>query len=188
MEFEAPEIISTDQLYQGKLIDLVIDTIREQGRIHTREVVLHPGSAAIVAVDSDSSIYLIKQYRHPTRKCLLELPAGTLSPGERPEDGAARELEEECGFQAQRLDLLSEFFVSPGFLQEKMWVFLATDLIKTNARPEDDEILEVVRIPFGDALQRITSGEIQDAKTIIGLVLAAPRFGPPLMEIDYPAV
>jgi len=89
---------------------------------------------------------------------------------------------------AGKLEKLTEFFVSPGFCEEKMWLFLATELSETRQRLEDDEILEIVRVPFSEALEMITDGEIQDAKTIIGLMLAAPRVGPPMLEIDYPAV
>ena len=116
------------------------------------------------------------------------MPAGTLAKGERPEVGAARELQEELGLIAARLEKLSEFFVSPGFCEEKMWVYLATELSEGPPAPEEDEILEVVRLPIGDALEMITSGEIQDAKTIIGLMLAAPRVASPMLELDYPAV
>jgi len=102
--------------------------------------------------------------------------------------GAARELEEELGVVAGKLEKLTEFFVSPGFCGEKMWLYLATELIETAQQLEADEIIEVVRVPFSQALEMITDGEIQDAKTIIGLMLAAPRVGPTLLEIDYPAV
>jgi ADP-ribose pyrophosphatase len=118
----------------------------------------------------------------------LEVPAGTLAKGERPELGAARELKEELGLVAARLEKLSEFFVSPGFCEEKMWVYLATELSEGEQALEDDEIIDVVRLPIGDALEMITSGEIEDAKTIIGLMLAAPRVGSPLLQIEYPAV
>ena len=116
------------------------------------------------------------------------VPAGTLAKGERPETGAARELKEELGLVAARLEKLSEFFVSPGFCEEKMWVYLATELVQGKQQLEEDEILEIVRLPISEALEMITSGEIQDAKTIIGLMLAAPRIGAPLFESDYPAV
>jgi ADP-ribose pyrophosphatase len=119
---------------------------------------------------------------------LLEAPAGTLADGERPEVGAARELQEELGLIAGRLEKLSEFFVSPGFCEEKMWVYLATELSEGKQFLDEDEILEVVRLPIADALEMITSGEIQDAKTIIGLMLAAPRVGSSFLEVDYPAV
>ena len=121
-------------------------------------------------------------------KYLLELPAGTLNDRERPEDGAARELEEELGVVAGKLEKLSEFFVSPGFCEEKMWLFLASDLRETAQRLEDDEQLEIVRMPIERALQMITDGEIEDAKTIIGLMLAAPRVGLSTFEPGYPAV
>jgi ADP-ribose pyrophosphatase len=119
---------------------------------------------------------------------LLEAPAGTLEKGEAPEIGAARELEEELGFVAAHLEKLTEFFVSPGFCEEKMWVYLATGLSETTQNLDDDEIIEVVRIDFSEALEMITSGEIQDAKTIIGLILAAPRVGSAMLEAEYPAV
>jgi 8-oxo-dGTP pyrophosphatase MutT (NUDIX family) len=119
---------------------------------------------------------------------LLEAPAGTLQRGEIPEEGAARELEEELGLVSGRLEKLSEFFVSPGFCEEKMWVYLATELTKTQQRLEDDEVIEVVQIPFAQALSMITTGEIEDAKTIIGVMLAAPRVGPSMLEATYPAV
>ena len=105
-----------------------------------------------------------------------------------PEQGAERELEEELGLVAGNLEQLTEFFVSPGFCEEKMWLYLATELSETKQRLEKDEIIEVVRIPFSEALEMITDGEIQDAKTIIGLMLAAPRVGPPMLETEYPAV
>jgi len=149
--------------------------------------VLHPGSAVILALDENLSVFFVRQYRHATRKYLLELPAGSLEPGERPEATAVRELQEEVGLRAQNLEKLCEFFVSPGFLQEKMWLFLATGLTEAQQRLEDDEILDVVRLPFAEALERVTAGEIQDAKTIIGLLFAAPRISGPLLDVEYPA-
>ena len=143
---------------------------------------------AIVAVTRDGRIPLVRQYRHPAVKFLLELPAGTLNEKERPEEGAARELEEELGVVAGKLEKLCEFFVSPGFCEEKMWLYLATDLKETKQRLEEDELIEVVRLPIDRALQMITDGEIEDAKTIIGLLLAAPRVGLSAFAPDYPAV
>jgi ADP-ribose pyrophosphatase len=130
----------------------------------------------------------VRQYRHPVVRYLLEAPAGTLADGERPEIGAERELQEELGLIAGNMEKLSEFFVSPGFCEEKMWVYLATELVQGQQRLEEDELLDVVRLPISEALEMITSGEIQDAKTIIGLMLAAPRVGTPLSPLDYPAV
>ena len=188
MNDDCPEILASTEVYKGKLVQLVVDTIKEQGKVHTREVVLHPGSAVILALDEDLSVFFVRQYRHATRRYLLELPAGSLEPGERPEDTAVRELQEEVGLRAQNLEKLCEFFVSPGFLQEKMWLFLATGLTKGQQRLEDDEILDIVRLPFTEALERVSAGEIQDAKTIIGLLLTAPRISGPLLNVAYPAV
>jgi len=184
---DAPEIIDSKKVFAGRVFDITIDTVREGDTTYVREVVRHHGSAVIVPVFADDTVALVRQYRHPAVRYLLEIPAGSLDEGETPEEGAARELEEELGFRAGALEKLTEFFVSPGFCEEKMWIYLATDLTETAQRLEDDEIIEVVRIPFTRALEMITDGEIEDAKTIIGLMLAAPHVGIAL-EADYPAV
>ena len=185
---DCPQILSSTEVFAGRVFAVTVDTIREGDKTYQREVVHHPGSAVIIPVFEDGTIALVRQYRHPAVRYLLEAPAGTLERGEVPEEGAARELEEELGYVAGRLEKLSEFFVSPGFCEEKMWVYLATDLAETRQQLEDDEILEVVRIPFSQVLSMITTGEIEDAKTIIGVMLAAPRVGPSMLEAAYPAV
>jgi ADP-ribose pyrophosphatase len=185
---EQPRILKSVEIFRGRVFDVTLDTIREGDKTYEREVVHHPGSAVIIPVFEDGTIALVRQYRHPAVRYLLEAPAGTLKRGEAPEDGAARELEEELGFVAARLEKLTEFFVSPGFCEEKMWVYLASEMTETQQQLEDDEIVEVVRIPFSQALSMITTGEINDAKTIIGVMLAAPRVGPSMLEADYPAV
>src|SRR5687767_15899270 len=183
-----PQILSSKEIFRGRVFHVAVDEIQEGDTIYQREVVHHPGSAVIIPVFPDGTLALVRQYRHPAVRYLLEAPAGTLKRGEIPEEGAARELEEELGVVAGRMDKLSEFFVSPGFCEEKMWVYLATELVQGPQRLEEDEVLEVVRLPISEALEMITSGEIQDAKTIIGLMLAAPKIGVPLFEINYPAV
>lgn len=185
---ELPKILNSHKVFDGRVFKVTVDTISEGDLTYQRDVVHHPGSAVIVPVHDDGTVALVRQYRHPAVRYLLEVPAGTLNDGERPEAGAARELEEELGLIAEQLEKLSEFFVSPGFLEEKMWVYLATGLSEGKAQPDEDEVLDVVRLPIGDALEMITSGEIQDAKTIIGLILAAPRVGSSMLEIEYPAV
>ena len=185
---ELPKIMNSHKVFDGRVFKVTVDTINEGELTYQREVVHHPGSAVIVPVHDDGTVVMVRQYRHPTVRYLLEVPAGTLSDGERPDAGAARELEEELGLVADRLDKLVECFVSPGFLEEKMWIYLATGLSEGKARPDEDEVLEIVRLPISDALEMITSGEIQDAKTIIGLMLAAPRVGTPMLDIEYPAV
>ena len=185
---QLPAILDSKEVFHGRVFDVKIDTVREGDKSYVREVVHHPGSAVIVPVFEDGTVALVRQYRHPAVRYLLEAPAGTLNDRERPEEGAARELEEELGFTAGKLEKLIEFFVSPGFLEEKMWIYLATDLTETGQRLDEDEAIDVVRLSFSRALEMITDGEIEDAKTIIGLMLAAPRFGPSMLEAQYPAV
>src|SRR5438132_1719192 len=185
---QTPEFIDSRKVFTGRVFDVTVDTVREADRTYLREVVHHPGSAVILPAFDDGTIGLVRQYRHPAVRYLLELPAGSLNDQEPPEIGAARELEEELGLVAGKLEKLSEFFVSPGFCEEKMWLYLATDLTETAQRLDDDELIEVVRLPIDRALQMITDGEIEDAKTIIGLMLAGPRLGASLLEPFYPAV
>ncbi|HEV8188005.1 MAG TPA: NUDIX hydrolase [Pyrinomonadaceae bacterium] len=185
---ELPKIINSEKVFEGRVFNVTVDTVSEGEHTYIREVVHHKGSAVIIPVHDDGTVVLVRQYRHPAVRYLLEAPAGTLAHGERPEVGAARELQEELGLTAARLEKLSEFFVSPGFLEEKMWVFLATEFSEGKQKLDDDEFLDLVRLPIGEALEMITSGEIQDAKTIIGLMLAAPRVGSPMLETEYPAV
>ena len=185
---ELPKIINSEKVFEGRVFNVTVDTVSEGEHTYKREVVHHTGSAVIIPVHDDGTVVLVRQYRHPAVRYLLEAPAGTLAHGERPEVGAARELQEELGLTAARLEKLSEFFVSPGFLEEKMWVFLATEFSEGKQKLDDDEFLDLVRLPIGEALEMITSGEIQDAKTIIGLMLAAPRVGSPMLETVYPAV
>jgi ADP-ribose pyrophosphatase len=187
-ESQTAEFIDSKKVFSGRVFDVTVDTIREGDRTYIREVVHHPGSAVILPVLDDGTIALVKQYRHPAVKYLLELPAGTLNDRERPEVGAARELEEELGLVAGKLEKLSEFFVSPGFCEEKMWLYLATDLKQTEQRLEEDEVIEIVRLPIDRALQMISEGEIEDAKTIIGLLLAGPSLGATTLSPLYPAV
>ena len=185
---ELPRVLNSRKVFDGSVFDVTVDTIQEGELIYQRDVVRHPGSAVIVPVFADGTVALVKQYRHPAVRYLLEIPAGTLDEGEKPEVGAARELEEELGVVAGKMEKLSEFFVSPGFCEEKMWVYLATELTETSQRLDEDEVIEVVRMTLTEALEMISDGEIEDAKTIIGLMLAAPRIGSPLFESSYPAV
>jgi len=182
------KIVSSQKVFAGRVFNVTVDTVSEGELTYQREVVHHHGSAVILPVFDDGTVTLVRQYRHPAVRYLLEAPAGTLAEGERPEDGAARELQEELGLSAGRMEKLSEFFVSPGFCEEKMWVFLATELTEGKQNTDEDEILELVRLRIEEALEMISSGEIQDAKTIIALILAAPRVGSPLLEAKYPAV
>jgi len=176
-ELKKPEVISTEEIYKGKVFDVLEAEIQDGSVKYKREIVLHKGSAVIVPVFADKTVALVRQYRHAAGAFLLEIPAGTLEKGESPEIGAARELEEEIGVTSDKIEKLTEFYVSPGFLTEKMYVYMASDLTETAQNLEEDEILSIERLSFLEAFEKIKNGEIQDAKTIVGLILAGGRFG-----------
>lgn len=169
------EILSSQQIYKGRVFDIRIDEIREGDVEYKREIVVHKGSAVIIPVFADNTVALVRQYRHAAGKYLLEIPAGTLEKGEDPETGAVRELEEEIGVTAEKIEKLAEFYISPGFLTEKMYLFLATGLTETGQKLEADELLTIERSTFPRTFEMIQNGEIEDAKTIVGLMLARDR-------------
>jgi ADP-ribose pyrophosphatase len=173
------ELLSTEVVYQGRLFRVTRDRIVEpKGVESTREVVRHNGSVVILAVDSSKSkkdpwVVIERQYRHAAGQYLWELPAGKLDPGEEPLTGAQRELEEETGYRAKKWKLLLEYWASPGFLGESMKLFLAEGLIPGEAHPEEDEKIEFRLVKLSDLLKKITKGEIQDGKTLVGTMLYA---------------
>lgn len=174
---EKTEIIESETVYEGKVFDVVKSKIREEDNEYEREVVKHGGSGVVIPVFEDKTIALVKQYRHPAKKFLLELLAGTVEKDETPEECAMREIEEEIGMKAGKLEKLSEFYVSPGFLSEKMHVFLATELTESEQNLDDDENITIVKLSFDKAFKKIRNSEFEDAKTIVGIILAGKRFG-----------
>lgn len=154
-------------LWQGRLFAVV----EEDGR----EIVVHPGSVAVVAVDREGRVVLVRQHRQAARATLLELPAGTLEPGEAPLETARRELREETGLHGGRWSELAAFWTSPGFVRERMTVFLAEDVEEGEAAPQGDEQLELARWPLAEARARLN--ELEDAKTLVGLLLYLDRRG-----------
>lgn len=172
-----PEIISSEKVYRGRVFDVFLDKIRDGDVEYERDVVTHNGSAVIVPVFADRTVALVKQYRRPAQRYLYEIPAGSLDKNENPETGARRELEEEIGVTAGKVEKLTEFYVSPGFLSEKMFVFLATELSETAQNLEADEILEIKKFTFEQTFEMIRKNEIEDAKTIIGLIFAGAKYG-----------
>ena len=171
--------LQTERIYQGKVVSLRVDTVElPTGRSTTREIVEHGGCTAIVAIDSDDNVLLVRQYRKAVERMLLEIPAGGLDPGEDPLDCARRELAEETGFTAERWEQLPVFFTSPGFCTEDMHLYLATELRPQKRAADDDENIELVRIPLGTVTELIDSGEICDAKSIAGLLMALRRRRP----------
>jgi ADP-ribose pyrophosphatase len=154
-----------ERIYDGKLIDLVVETWGD----NEREIVEHPGSVAILAVDRQERIILVRQLREPARRQLLELPAGGLEPGEEPLACARRELREETGLHGGDWHEAAAFWTSPGFCNEHMHLFVATGVEEGDAEADDDEQIEIVRRPADELAARL--GEIEDAKTLAGLLL-----------------
>jgi ADP-ribose diphosphatase len=152
-------------VYEGRLLGLTVERWGE----HEREIVEHPGAVAIVAVDADGYVTLVRQLREPARKRLLELPAGTAEPGEEPLATAQRELQEECGLTGGEWFELAAFWTTPGFCRERMHVFAAEGVERGEASPADDEELELVRWRLAEIRGRL--GEIEDAKSLAGLLL-----------------
>jgi ADP-ribose pyrophosphatase len=152
-------------VYDGTLIDVTVERWGE----HEREIVEHPGAVAIVAVDADDHVWLVRQLREATRRELLELPAGTSDPGETPLETAQRELREECGLHGGAWHELAAFWTTPGFCREYMHLFLAEGVEPGPADPDEDEALELVRWPVAEVDERL--GEIEDVKTLAGLLL-----------------
>ena len=171
------KLLSSRKIYSGRVFDVHVDKLREGDLEYEREIVVHRGSAVIVPMFDDGTIALVRQYRHAVGDYMLEVPAGGVEDGETLEQAALRELEEEVGVEAASIELLSEFYVSPGFLTEKMYLYLATGLTETTQNLDHDEAIEIERISFSDALDQIRNGQINDAKTIVGLMLAGSRLG-----------
>ena len=174
MSEPSPErVLESRRLYEGRIVNLRIDTVELPGGLKaTREVVEHSDVVAIVPLLEGGDVLLVRQYRLPTENVLLEVPAGGVDRGESVEAAAQRELGEECGWRAGRLERLGGFYVSPGFCNEFVHVFLATQLEPVESHPDPDEQLVVVRLPLPEALRFVSGGEIRDGKSIIGLTWA----------------
>lgn len=170
-----PEVLSTRSVHDGRIVKLTLEEVRlPNGNEVTLEIVRHPGAAAVVPVDEQGRVILVRQYRHATGSWLLEVPAGKLDhPGESPEACALREVEEETGYRANRLVSLGWIWTTPGFTDEKIWLYLARELTPTRASLQADEVLTVATMPLAEAVLAATSGEIVDAKSVCALVRAA---------------
>jgi ADP-ribose pyrophosphatase len=163
--------LATEVIFEGRVVRLRIDTIETvDGRQSTREIVEHDDCITVIPVDENGNILLVKQFRRPAGKELLEIPAGGIDPGEDTETAVIREMQEETGYRPQKLERLGGFYSSPGFCTEYLHVYLATDLVPGRLYAEDTEAIELVRMPPDDIIKLITSGKIEDAKTIAGLL------------------
>ena len=169
---------SSSRIYDGRIISLRVDqVVTGNGRPTTREVVEHRGAAAIVPLLDGNNVILVRQYRYAIASDLLEIPAGTLERGESPYECARRELEEETGYRCGELEKMLECYVAPGYSMEKIHFFLARQLVRAQMRTEEDEQIKIEVLPIVSALEKIRSGEIQDAKTVCALYRALDLIG-----------
>jgi len=170
----AEQTLDSQRFFEGRILNLRVDTVRlPDGRKSTREIVEHRGAAAAVPLLPDDRVVLVRQWRQPAQRVLLEIPAGVVDEGETPEECMRRELAEEIGYQPSRLEKLFSMYPAPGYSEELIHIFLAADLRPVEADADYDENLQVVKLPFSEALDRCLRGEIQDAKTIAGLLAVA---------------
>lgn len=169
-------ITATRRIFAGRVVRLNVHEVRlPNGQFSRREMVHHTGAVAVVALDTDQSVLLVRQFRLGANKIMLEIPAGILEPGEDPAACAARELQEEVGYKPAQLESLGGFFVAPGYSTEYIHLFLATGLTEARLPGDADEFIELHRLPLTEALALVERGEIDDSKTIIGLLRLAKR-------------
>lgn len=168
--------LSTRRVYAGLVLALDVDEVEdERGERGLREVVRQSGSVAALPVHDDGRVVLVRQHRYPVGRALWELPAGRRDGEERPEEGARRELEEETGLRASSLEPIADFYTTPGFCDERMWVFRATGLVAGEPRPEADERLEVRAFGFEEVRALLRAGEVREGKTLVALLLEVQR-------------
>lgn len=170
------KILSQELAFKGQHVQVRLDRIVDTaGNTSTMEIVVHPGAVCVVPLLDNGDVVLVRQYRHATGTRLLEICAGGLKPGEDPLEAARRELEEETGYLAGKLVERARFWTTPGFTTEFMYLYEATDLVKTQTNPDEDEIIDVEIATREDSLRMIDDGRIQDAKSILGLLRVLPR-------------
>lgn len=173
------EVLKTRVIYDGRVVKLSVDTVRlPNGNVSELELIRHPGAAAVVPIDDEGNALLVRQYRYASDGWLLEVPAGKLDPGEDPERCARRETGEETGFEPDRLIPMGWIWTTPGFTDEKIWLFAATGLRPTRQDLQHDEVLTVERVPLDRAVEMAARGEIVDGKSICALLRVAQYRSP----------
>ncbi len=171
-------ITNTQTIYDGYIVKLdLLDVELPDGAMGKREIVRHPGAVAMVALDDAQNVLLVRQYRVAAGQVMLEIPAGTLEPGEASEACAIRELQEEAGYKPRKVEAMGGIYTAPGYTTEFIHLFLMTELEESSLAMDADEFIEVQRMPLKAALALVESGEINDGKTVIGLLRVARRIG-----------
>jgi len=163
--------LSSREVYAGAIIRVHVDRVALcSGRETRREVVDHPGGVAVLPLDGEGNVYCVRQFRYPVGEHLLEVPAGKLDPGEEPLACAVRELSEETGFSAGKLTDLGKIYPSPGYCRETLYLYLAEELAFGAAHPDENEFLDVERLPLAELVRRVLDGEVPDAKTAVAVL------------------
>ena len=176
-EFREERTVDSRVAFQGRHINVRVDTVRlANGRLTTREIVDGSNSVCIVPLDDRGNVFMVRQYRKAIERHILEVPAGAMYDGEEPEAAARRELREETGFSAEKLEFLSFFWTTPGYCTEGMYAYLATGLSLGDIAPDEDENIEVVKVALKEVPSMISSGDIVDCKSIASLMLVLSRY------------
>ena len=166
------EKINSKTIYEGKIINLKVNEVKlENDATATREIVEHPGGVCVLGIDENKNVLMVKQYRAPFERVLLEAPAGKLDKGEDPLTCGKREFLEETGYIAKKMTYLGEFYPSVGFLTEKIHIYIGEELEKRKQNLDEDEFLNVLKYPLSELLEMVNKNEIKDAKTVIGLLM-----------------
>ncbi len=174
------KILTTERIYSGRVVNLEVSEVElPDGKHQKREIIRHVGASAVVALDDDNRLLLVRQYRVAADKVMLEIPAGLLNPAEDPMAAAVREFQEETGYKPTNIQPLGGFHTAPGYTTEYIHLYFATGLVESRLTGDEDEFIEVERLTFDEAMSLINTGEITDAKTIIALLLVAQRLGNP---------
>ncbi len=168
------KILSTKRIYSGRIVTLDLNEVElPDGQRQMREIIRHPGATALIALDNQNRVLIVRQFRSASAQIMSEIPAGILNIGENPMQAAIRELQEETGYKPGKIEPLGGFYTAPGYTTEYIHLFIATELIESRLPADEDEFIEVDHVSLESALSMIERGEIQDAKTIIALLMYA---------------
>ncbi len=176
MTFEE-KTISSETIYEGAILKLRKDKVTVINGESYREIVEHRGGSVIVPIDEEGNVIMVRQFRKPVEKVILEVPAGKIDPGEDPLETAKRELEEETGISAKEITHLTDIYPSVGYSQETLYIYMATGLSYGQTHPDENEAIDIVKMPMEEAVKMVFDGKIKDAKSVVGLLMASQLIG-----------